>query len=80
MEGLNSQNPFSLLRDKNTQQIVLKAIKELPEKQRIVLNLYYYDELNLKEIGKILNITESRVSQIHTTAVKRMKIKLKDIL
>lgn len=80
MEGLNSQNPFSLLRDKNMQQLVLKAIKELPEKQRIVLNLYYYEELNLKEIGKILNITESRVSQIHTTAVKRMKIKLKDIL
>lgn len=80
MEGLSSQNPFSLLKDKNTQQLVLKAIKELPEKQKSVLQLYYYEELNLKEIGRILNITESRVSQIHTAAVKKMKLKLREVL
>lgn len=79
MEGLSSQNPFSLLKDKSTQHLVLKAIKELPEKQRSVLQLYYYEELNLKEIGRILSITESRVSQIHTAAVKKMKMKLREV-
>jgi RNA polymerase sigma factor for flagellar operon FliA len=55
----------------------MKAIKELPEKQRLVLSLYYYEELNLKEIGRVLDVTESRVSQLHTQAVLRLRTKLK---
>jgi RNA polymerase sigma factor for flagellar operon FliA len=57
-----------------------KAIEELPEKQRMVLSLYYYEDLNLKEIGDILEVTESRVSQLHTQAVLRLRARLKEHL
>ena len=60
--------------------MLVSTIDELPEKQRLVLSLYYYEELNLKEIGKILDVTESRISQLHTQAVERLKVKLKDVL
>ena len=54
------------------------AIQDLPEKQRMVLSLYYYEDLNLKEIGEVLEVTESRVSQLHTQAVLRLRAKLKE--
>ena len=52
------------------------AIARLPERERIVVALYYYDNLSLKEIGEILGVTESRVSQLHTKAVLRLKGRL----
>jgi RNA polymerase sigma factor for flagellar operon FliA len=61
-------------------QIVADAIDNLPEKERLVISLYYYDELTMKEIGEIMNITESRVSQIHTKAVIRLRSKLVHVL
>lgn len=54
-----------------------KAIEQLPEKEKLVLSLYYFDELNMKETGKVLNITESRVSQIHSQAIIRLRNKLR---
>lgn len=54
-----------------------KAIESLPEKQRLVLSLYYYEDLNLKEIGEVLDVTESRVSQLHTQAIMWLRRKLK---
>ncbi|MBL0714184.1 MAG: FliA/WhiG family RNA polymerase sigma factor [Desulfosarcina sp.] len=54
-----------------------KAIEKLPEKEKIVLSLYYFDQLNMKETGKVLNITESRVSQIHSQAVIHLRNKLR---
>lgn len=62
----------------NLKGMVEKAINDLPEKQRLVLALYYYEDMNLKEIGKVLEVTESRVSQLHTQAVLRLKSKLKN--
>lgn len=61
-------------------QIVADAIEVLPEKERLVISLYYYDELTMKEIGEIMDITESRVSQIHTKAVIRPRSKLLHVL
>ena len=61
---------------KNIKKIITEAIKELPERQRIVLSLYYYEEFNLKKIGHILRVTESRVSQLHAQAISRLKYKL----
>jgi RNA polymerase sigma factor for flagellar operon FliA len=58
--------------------MVEKAINDLPEKQRLVLALYYYEDMNLKEIGRVLEVTESRVSQLHTQAILRLKSKLKN--
>ena len=53
------------------------SIDMLPEKERLVISLYYYDELTMKEIGQVLEITESRVSQIHTKAILRLRGRLK---
>lgn len=54
------------------------AIKSLPERERMILSLYYEQEMNLKEIGLVLNVSESRVSQIHSQAALRLKSKLVD--
>jgi RNA polymerase sigma factor for flagellar operon FliA len=55
-----------------------EAIESLPEKERIVITLYYYEELNLKEIGEVLGLTESRISQLHSQAVIRLKVKMRN--
>ena len=55
------------------QERLVKAILQLPEQQQIVLNLYYYEELTLKEIGAVIDVTESRVCQIHSAAMKRLR-------
>jgi RNA polymerase sigma factor for flagellar operon FliA len=57
-------------------RIVAETIDLLPEKERLVISLYYYEELTMKEIGEIMDITESRVSQIHTKAILRLRGRL----
>ncbi|MGC8594343.1 MAG: sigma-70 family RNA polymerase sigma factor [Candidatus Kryptoniota bacterium] len=59
--------------DNELKDHVLRLLKELPERERIVVTLYYYEELTFKEIGKILGISESRVSQIHTEVINRFR-------
>jgi RNA polymerase sigma factor for flagellar operon FliA len=76
LEGTKFNNPYNQLNIKSVKEIVAKAIEELPERQRLVLSLYYYEDLNLKEIGKILRVTESRVSQLHAQAITRLRAKL----
>lgn len=66
----------SEINTKSIRRLIQKAIEELPERQRMVLSLYYYEGFNLKKIGEILKVTESRVSQLHAQAVRRLKIKL----
>ena len=61
-------------------QDVPETIDQLPEKERLVISLYYYEELTMKEIGEILSITESRVSQIHTKAILRLRGRLLKVL
>jgi len=68
---------FSALKQTETRRVIAETIGALPEKERLVLTLYYYEDLNMKEIGSILGITESRVCQIHTKAVGRLRSKLK---
>lgn len=80
LENTSSKNPFTQLKSKGIRDILVKHIDELPEKQKLVLSLYYYEDLNLKEIGRILEVTESRVSQLHTQAVEKLRAKLKPIL
>lgn len=80
LENPGSRNPFNQLKSKGVREMLMKNIDELPEKQRLVLSLYYFEELNLKEIGRILEVTESRVSQLHTQAVEKLRTKLKDVL
>lgn len=58
-------------------QLIEQAISELPEKERRVLVLYYYEELTMKKVGAALGIGESRVSQIHSLAIVRLRARLK---
>jgi len=80
LENVSSKNPFTQLKSKGVRELLVKHIEELPEKQKLVLSLYYYEDLNLKEIGKILEVTESRVSQLHTQAVEKLRSRLKPLL
>lgn len=77
LESCKIPSPIAQLNLKAVKEIVTKAIESLPEKQRLVLSLYYYEDLNLKEIGEVLEVTESRVSQLHTQAILWLKRKLK---
>jgi RNA polymerase sigma factor for flagellar operon FliA len=58
---------------------VAKAIESLPEKEMLVVSLYYYDELTMREIGEVLGYTESRISQMHTKAILRLRARLRDL-
>jgi RNA polymerase sigma factor for flagellar operon FliA len=71
-------DPLTLMKNKEQREALAKAIDVLPERERLVIALYYYEELNLKEIGQILKITESRVCQLHTQAIVRLKAKLQE--
>ncbi len=70
-----SQTGVQEIRDK-----VADAIDKLPEKEKIVISLYYFDELTMKQISKALKLTESRISQLHTKAVLRLRSNLREIL
>ena len=76
--GTRVATPFNEVSVASVKRMIAEAIRELPEKQRLVLSLYYYEDLNLKEIGKVLDVTESRVSQLHTQAILRLKAKLRN--
>ena len=76
--GGKVSTPFNEVSVAYLKKMVAEAIQELPEKQRLVLSLYYYEDLNLKEIGRVLDVTESRVSQLHTQAIIRLKGKLRN--
>lgn len=78
LESCKIPSPLTQLNLKKVKAIVTEAIEALPEKQRLVLSLYYYEDLNLKEIGEVLDVTESRVSQLHTQAVLWLRKKLKN--
>lgn len=69
-------DPLDLILNDRERERVANAIRQLPEKERLVLTLYYYEELTMKEIGGILKVTESRVCQIHTKAILQLKGKL----
>jgi len=73
----DTANPLEQLKGDELKNVVAKCIELLPEKEKMVISLYYYDELTMKEIGKVLKLTESRVSQIHTKAIIRLKGKMR---
>ncbi len=73
----NDDDALTLTRLKEIKEATARAIEQLPEKERLVISLYYLEELTMKETGKVLNITESRVSQIHSQAVRRLRAKLR---
>ncbi len=79
-EDVKAENPFTTLKSRERREGVGECIAILPEKERLVISLYYYEDLNMKEIGGVLGITESRVCQIHTKAVARLRSKIRSLL
>ncbi|MFW2373497.1 MAG: RNA polymerase sigma factor FliA [Gammaproteobacteria bacterium] len=80
--GLNlssdGKDPSGVLHKEDFARALTKCISELPEREQLVMSLYYNDELNLKEIGRVLDISESRVCQIHGQSLARIRAKLSD--
>lgn len=73
LEKIEKENPFAAVAGKELRNILKDAIENLPEKEGLVLSLYYYEELTLKEIGAVLGLTESRISQIHSSAILKLR-------
>lgn len=84
IESLGEHNtipgPLDNLQRVDFQKIVAKGIAELPERERLVLALYYDEDLNLKEVGDVLGVSESRISQIHSQAMLRLQSRLVKII
>lgn len=70
--------PFDQLLDAQQRQTLIEAIEALPEREKLLMALYYQEEMNLKEVGAVLGVTESRVSQLHSQAVSRLRARLHD--
>jgi len=76
----NNEDPFAAISLSEIRTILAQAITELPEKERLVVTLYYYEELTMKEIGEIMDYTESRISQMHSKSMLRLRTKMKRAL
>ena len=76
IEDTSGPDPESSLEQTEMKEALGEAIARLPEREKLVVTLYYYEELTLREIGEVLGVTESRVSQLHTKAVLRLKARL----
>ena len=69
----NNADPSNILEEKNVKALLVKAIERLPEREKLMMALYYEQELNLREIGEVMGVTESRVCQLHTQAIARLR-------
>ena len=76
--GSDDVGPAEITENNNFERALAEAIDGLPDRERLLMSLYYNEELNLKEIGEVLGVSESRVSQIHTQTVVRLRSKLRD--
>lgn len=74
----NVRDPFLALHFSELQDIMVRAIDALPDKEKLLISLYYYEELTMKEIGQIMGYTESRISQLHTQAMVRLRSRLRE--
>ena len=70
-------DPGAILRDKRFRSALVGAIGELPEREKLLMGMYYEQDMNLREIGAVMGVTESRVCQLHSQAVARLRAKLK---
>ena len=76
----NASDVEARLEEDQTRVVMLRTLDQLPEQERLVVSLYYYERLTLKEIGRALGISESRVSQVHTRAMSRLRLRLQKAL
>ena len=78
LEDTRAEDPVMAFETEETKYLLAKAINTLPEREKIVVTLYYYEGLTLAEIGQVLGVTESRICQMHTKAVLQLRAKLAD--
>ena len=71
--------PENIIEEEEKLEILSKAISNLNEREKLILSLYYYEDLNLKEIGKVLGVSESRVSQLHRKSIRNLRNKIKEL-
>src|SRR5436309_13967391 len=76
LEDTKAEDPVSAFETEETKYLLARAINTLPEREKIVVTLYYYEGLTLAEIGQVLGVTESRICQMHTKAVLQLRVKL----
>jgi RNA polymerase sigma factor for flagellar operon FliA len=70
------KTPLELMEENSTKEALAHLINDLPEKEKLILSLYYWEELTMKEIGKVMNLTEGRVCQLHSQALIRLKARM----
>jgi RNA polymerase sigma factor for flagellar operon FliA len=78
LEDTKAEDPVQAFETEETKYLLARAINTLPEREKIVVTLYYYEGLTLAEIGQVLGVTESRICQMHTKAVLQLRAKLND--
>jgi RNA polymerase sigma factor for flagellar operon FliA len=71
-------NPLAQLQDQRMRGALIEAIKVLPEREQYVMSMYYEHDMNLKEIAAVLKVTESRVCQLHSQSIARLRVKLRE--
>ena len=76
IESPSSLNPDVIAEREEIKKVIIQSINELPEKEKMVIVLYYHEDLTFKEIGEVLQVSESRISQLHTKANLRLRAKL----
>jgi len=76
--GDTQADPVNLLQDHRMRQSLVAAIKTLPEREQLIMSMYYEQDMNLKEIALVLEITESRVCQLHSQSIARLRTKMRN--
>ena len=74
----DAASPLAQLNDRRMREALVEAIKNLPEREQFVMSMYYEHDMNLKEIAAVLKVTESRVCQLHSQSIARLRVKLRD--
>lgn len=75
--GDSDADPMNMLRDQRLRQALVAAIKNLPEREQFIMSMYYEQDMNLKEIAAVLDVTESRVCQLHSQSIARLRAKMR---
>lgn len=75
--GDSEADPINMLRDQRLRQALVAAIKGLPEREQFIMSMYYEKDMNLKEIAAVLDVTESRICQLHSQSIARLRAKMR---
>jgi RNA polymerase sigma factor for flagellar operon FliA len=72
----DAKSPFDILEDNEKKELIANLIERLPEKEKLILSLYYWEDMTMKEIARVMALTEGRICQLHNQAIMRLKAKL----